>query len=131
MLSQGVGDESWAPEVSSRERTVRRQLESIGSSVSWTGEQNATAKGTQEEVWAHRRSKAPQLERARGGGVDHHRTLSLYKHRPLEGGAPLAQGMDDERPLAWAMEDWVPLVWAKGSRGLRRTQCFLCDLKAA
>ena len=45
--------------------TVRRQPESIESSVPWTGEQNATFKGTQEYVWAHRRSKAPQLGKVR------------------------------------------------------------------
>ena len=33
---------------------VLRQPEEIGSSVPWAGEHNATAKGTQKEVWAHR-----------------------------------------------------------------------------
>ena len=34
-----------------------RQPEGLGSGVPQAGEQRATAKGTQEEVWAHRRSK--------------------------------------------------------------------------
>ena len=54
---------------------VWREPEGLGSGVPQTGEQNATAKGSWEEVWAHRRSKAPLLGRTRGGGADHHRNL--------------------------------------------------------
>ena len=43
--------------------------------MSWAGKQNATAEGTQEEVWALRRGKAPLLGRSKGGGVGHHGNL--------------------------------------------------------
>ena len=46
--------------------TVWRQPKGLGSSVPWAGEWSATAEGTQEEVWAWRRSKASLLGRARG-----------------------------------------------------------------
>ena len=54
------------------------QPEGLRSGIPWTGEQNTTDEGTQEEVWAHRRSKVPLLGRARGGGVDHHRNLPAH-----------------------------------------------------
>ena len=54
---------------------VWRQPEGLGSGVPWDGEQNTTAKGTWEEIWAHRRSESPLLGRARGGGADCHRNL--------------------------------------------------------
>ena len=44
----------------------------------WAGEQNDRAEGTWEEIWPHRRSKVPLLVRARGGQVDHHRTIFPY-----------------------------------------------------
>ena len=91
------------------------------------GEWNATAEGTWEKVWAHRRSKAPLLGRARGGGGTTTR-ISLHTRGLSEGGAPPAQAMGVEKPLAhatgdrallvWTMGIWAPLVWAKGSRGL-------------
>ena len=37
---------------------VWRQPEGLGSRVPWAGEKNAIAKGTQEEAWAYRTSKA-------------------------------------------------------------------------
>ena len=43
-----------------------------------TGEWNARAEGTQEKVWAHRRSKAPLLGMVRAGGVDHHRNFPVH-----------------------------------------------------
>ena len=52
-----------------------RQPDGLGSSVPQAGEQNTVAEGTQEEVWAYRRSKAPLLGRVRGGRVDLHRNL--------------------------------------------------------
>ena len=54
---------------------VWRRPEGLGSSVPWAGEQYTIAKGTQEEVWACRRSKVPLLRRAKGGGVHHHRNV--------------------------------------------------------
>ena len=57
---------------------VWRQPEGLGSSVPPAGEQNATAKGTREEVWAHRRSKVPFLGMTRGGGVDHHGNIPAH-----------------------------------------------------
>ena len=41
----------------------------------WAGEWNTTAEGTPEKVQIRRRGRVPLLERARGGGVDHHRKL--------------------------------------------------------
>ena len=38
------------------------------------------AEGTREKVWAHRRSKAPLLGRARGGGEDRHKNLPAHVH---------------------------------------------------
>ena len=40
-------------------------------------EWSTTAKGAQEEVWAHRRGKVPLLGNTRGVGVDHHRNIFL------------------------------------------------------
>ena len=40
---------------------VWKQPEGLGSSVPWAGEWKTTAEGTQEEVLAHQRSKAPLL----------------------------------------------------------------------
>ena len=55
------------------------------------------AKGTQEKVQTCKRSKAPLLGRARGGGVDHHRKCPalecVHAHRLLEGRAALAKAM--------------------------------------
>ena len=48
---------------------VWRQLEGLESGVPWAGEQSTTVKGAWKRAWAHRRSKAPLLGRARGGGV--------------------------------------------------------------
>ena len=55
--------------------TTWRRPEGLESSSPWAGEQNATAKVTPEEVWAHRRSKVPLLERQRKGGGYHHRNI--------------------------------------------------------
>ena len=49
----------------------------LRSGMPWAGECNATAEGTWEEVWAHRRSKAPLLGRVRGSGADCHRNIFL------------------------------------------------------
>ena len=88
-----------------------RQPKGLGSGALWAGEWSTIAKGTQEEVWVHRRIKSPLLEKARGRGADHHRST----HRISEGGAPLVQ----------ATGGWAPLVWAKGTRGLSATWHFL------
>lgn len=63
---------------------VWRQSEGLGSGVPQAGEPSTIAKGTQEEVWPHRRGKAPLLGRARGGGVDCHRNLFPSKHADSE-----------------------------------------------
>ena len=109
------------------EYVLWRQPDGLGSSVPQTGEQNTTAKGSQEEVWDHRRSKLWLLGRVRGGRVTCHRNLPAQ---------------------AWALRGWVtsdtgyrcweatcsglgrpaPLVWAKGLMELSSMQCFLCDL---
>ena len=60
------------------------------------------AKGTWEEVWACRKSKAPLLERARGGGVDHHRNSSLCSHA------------DFWRVGLWAVRHLLHRLWVTG-----------------
>ena len=56
----------------------------------------------------------PLLGRVRGGGVDHHRNLSLHMSRLSKARVPLLKAMGGERPLAWATGDWAPLVEATG-----------------
>ena len=96
----------------------------------WDEEHSATAKGTWEEVWAHRRSKVPLLGRARGRGADHCRNL-LCTRGLSKGRAPLMQAMGGERPRAQAAGDQALLMQAKGRRGLNTTWYFLHDLQAA
>ena len=50
------------------------------SGVLWAGEWNAMAEGTQEKVWACRKSKVPLLGSARGGEADCHKNIFLYTH---------------------------------------------------
>ena len=67
------------------------QPEGLGSGVPRAEEWNTTAEGTQEEVWACRRSKASFIVgRLRGGEVDCHR-ISLHTLGLSEDGARLAQ----------------------------------------
>ena len=56
---------------------VWRQSEGLRSGAPRAGEQNITAEGNQEEIWAHSRSKASLLGRVREGGVDHHWNIFL------------------------------------------------------
>ena len=46
---------------------VWRQTEGLVSGVPPAGDQNITGEGTQEEVWVHKRSKAPLLGRVKWG----------------------------------------------------------------
>ena len=102
----------------------------------WAREWNARVERTWEKVWAQRRSKAPLLGRARGGGSDHHRNL------PVHTGTPALRGQDtsgtgygwreatclttgDWVLLVPATGGWAPLEWAKGSWGLRATRSLL------
>ena len=103
----------------------------------WAGEWNATAEGTWEKVWAHRRSKLPLLGRG-GSPQEAHCAHALGLS---EGEATLVQATGGEKPLVLATGDWVllvqatggwePLVWAKGRAGLSVTWCLLHDLQAA
>ena len=79
-----------------------------------TQEQNTTAKGTWEEIWAHRRSKGPLLRRTRGGGGTAIGISFLMHALALREWGTSGAGMGSERPLAWATEDLVSLVWASG-----------------
>ena len=98
----------------------------------WAGKQNATAKGTQEEVWAFRRSKAPLLGRARGGGADRHRNLFPCARMDFQRAGCLwlrLRVAGGKRPLSGAMCGQAPLVWASGSGGLSVTWHLLCELQ--
>ena len=80
MLERELGTEIQVLEASSGERTrlaVWRQPVGLQNCEPRAGEQSITAKGIREEVWAHRRSKAHLLRRARGRGTDHHRNIFL------------------------------------------------------
>ena len=130
MLGQGLGTETQAPEVSSRERTrvgIMNQRE-LGSSAPQAGEQSTTAEGTQEEVWTHRRSKAPLLGRARGGRTECNRNIFLCMHGLLDDGA-----LGREMPLEWATGDNSSCVayrlWCF-LHGLRMMRHFLHGLHA-
>ena len=100
------------------------------------------AEGAWEKDQAHRRGKAPLLGRARGGGTDHHRKLSVLENVLApglsEGGAALAQAMamrsfftGDWVLLVQATGGWAPLVWAEGMRRLKVTWCLLYNLQVA
>ena len=108
-----------------------------GSGVLQAGEWNTTAEGTQEEVWAHRRSKAPLMGRMKRGGVDlHKRALNICELSETQ-----VQATGGEKPLAWTMGDWELLVLATVARhnlcglravgGLSVMRCLLHDLQAA
>ena len=92
---------------------VWRQPEGLGSSVPWTGVQNAISKGTQEEVWARRRGKMPLL--GREGPIQEY--LSLCMCRLSEGKVPLVQPTGDQVPLVQATGGQEPLVWARAAGG--------------
>ena len=78
-----------------------------------TQEQNTTAKGTWEEIWAHRRSKGPLLRRTRGGGGDRHRNLFSYACIGSERVGHL----------------WCRQVVRGHLLGLQKTWCLLCGLQ--
>ena len=98
------------------------------------GEWNTMAEGTQEKVWAHRRSKVLLLGRARGGGADCHRNLPAHEPGFSKVRVSLVQATNDEKPLTQANGDralpvqatggWTPLVCAKGS-GIK---CYIVPL---
>ena len=48
-------------------------------------EGNASVEGIREKVQIRRRGRVPLLERARGGGVDHHRKLPAPEHAHARG----------------------------------------------
>ena len=82
------------------------------------GEQRAIAKRTQEEVWVHRRSKAPLFGRARGGEVDNHRNIFLCTH------------VDSQSTGLWAVRPLLLRLWvAEPPVGLSMKGCHLCDLQ--
>ena len=71
-------------------------LGELGSSEARAREWSDIAEGNWEEVWTHRRSNVPLLERARREGADCHRNV-FTTHGLSEGGA-----MGSEAPLGWA-----------------------------
>ena len=58
---------------------------------------NATANGTQEEVWACRKSKMPLLGRVRGGGVDYHRNVFPCAHTDSQRAGSLWNRLQEAR----------------------------------
>ena len=106
-----------------------------GNDISWAGEGNATAEGTQEKVQTCRRGKAPLLGWARGGGAVYHRKLPEPEHVHAywlsEGKLALVQATGSEKLLAHLGEAGHFLVWAKGIRGLGVMLCLLHDLQVA
>ena len=132
-------------EVSSRDRTRVGHVETtLGArqqcATVWGAE--CHSQGNREEVWAHRKSKAPLLVRARGQGADHHRNLfpcphtgsqsvGCLWHRLWVARGHLLRLWGDQVPIGWATGGWAPLVWAKGSGGLSMMCHLLCDLQVA
>ena len=89
---------------------VWRQLEGLGSSVPRAGGQNATAKGTWEEVWTHGKRKVPPLGKAREGAVDCHRNIFLCTRT------------DSQKVGLWAVRhllcgQWVAVPFGVGLAG--------------
>ena len=98
---------------------VWRQTTGLENITQWAGEQGTTADGNWEEVWAHRRSKAPLLGRARGGGTKSHWNLFPYAHADSQRAGHLQSSLLVLRgPLVLAKGDWELLMWTKGNRGL-------------
>jgi len=129
MLGRRLGAETQAPEVSPGERAgvaVWGQPEGLRCAVPRAGEWDATPEGTREEVWAHRRGKAPLMGRGEEKGR-RHRKLPVHAHV----GTPLAQALGSKEALAWATGGWAPPAWAKGNGGLSAMWCLLCDLQVA
>ena len=90
-----------------------RQSEGLRSGVPGVREQRATAEGTQEEVWAQRRSKAPLLGRVAGGEVDRHRNIF-----------PCTRA---DSQMAGCL--WLRISVARNQlRGLQVTEHLLCGL---
>ena len=86
------------------------------------GEQSTTAMGTQEEIWACRRRKAPLLGKARGRGADHHRSIFLYAcaaspRAELWAMRHILHGLQVAVPPAQAKHDGAPLAWSTGGGG--------------
>ena len=74
----------------------------------WAGEWNAMAEGTQEKVWAHRRSKVQLLGRVRGQttiGIS--QAMCMWALRRQGGRVVLVQTTGGKKPLAGAIGDWA------------------------
>ena len=100
------------------ELALWKQLEGLESSVPWHGEWNAIAEGNLEEVRAHKRSKAPLLERTRGRRVDCHRNIF-----------PCAQANSQRVGHLWhRLQVGRHLLCGLSSRGLSVTWGLLHDL---
>ena len=105
-------------------------------------ESRTPARGTWEEVWVLRRSKAPLLGRARGRGMGCHRNIFPCTHtQTLRGWGASGAGYGWQsttcsgygRPGTSmpAMGGGAPFVWAKGSRWLSMMWCLLSYLEVA
>ena len=91
-----------------------------------------TAKGTQEEVLAHKRRKVHCSE---GKEEDNNRNVFTLQHGISKGREPLEKATGGEAQLLWGTGDGTPLVqatggqaplaWAKGSWGLILMQCLV------
>ena len=110
MLGQGLGAETEAPEVSSKEGlVVWRQPEGLRSSAPWAGQQYAKGWGREHQCRGNpvenpdpQERQGAMLGRVRGGGVDHHGKLPAPEnaHRLSEGGMALAQATGGEKLLS-------------------------------
>ena len=116
MLGQGLGTKTQVLEVSFGERTRVgwRPPEGLGSSVLRAGEENATAEGTCEEVWASKRGKAPLLGKVRGGGSDSHGNLFPCTHVGSQRAGHLRHSL-------WVVRSHLLGLWETG------TSCVDCE----
>ena len=78
-LGWGLGAETQTSELNSKEKGCVKIASGAREQCTMGWNQSTPAEGVQEEAWAHRRSRKPQLERARGGRAGYHK-ISFSEH---------------------------------------------------